>query len=77
MKKRIWCLFTSANDYDQPNNNLQAWWSEKPSLEDLEKVEVCKGAIRPVLDGILAGATIRLQNYFDTRLEEVAEGEVS
>ncbi|WP_037500590.1 hypothetical protein [Sphingomonas jaspsi] len=30
---KIWCLFSVANNYDQPDNNLEAWWPEKPSLE--------------------------------------------
>lgn len=35
MTDKIWCLFSIANDYDQPNNNLVAWWPAKPSLETL------------------------------------------
>lgn len=31
----IWCLFSVENNYDQPPNNLEAWWKEKPSLESL------------------------------------------
>lgn len=33
--KTIWCLFSVSNDYDQPDNNLNRWWSEKPSIEKL------------------------------------------
>ena len=33
----IFCLFSITNDYDQPPNNLVAWWSAKPSLEILSK----------------------------------------
>lgn len=33
--KSIWCLFSVANMYDQPEHNLVAWWGEKPSLEVL------------------------------------------
>lgn len=29
----IWCLFSVDSNYDQPDNNLVAWWNEKPSLE--------------------------------------------
>ena len=32
-KMKIWCLFSVRNEYDQPDNNLEAWWVEKPSLE--------------------------------------------
>jgi hypothetical protein len=31
----IWCLFSVSQEYDQPDNNLVAWWAEKPSLEEL------------------------------------------
>ena len=27
---KIWCLFSVVNDYDQPENNLVAWWETKP-----------------------------------------------
>ena len=36
-RKKIWCLFSIDNNYDQPDNNLVAWWSEKPSLFSLAK----------------------------------------
>jgi hypothetical protein len=32
---KIWCLFSVASEYDQPRNNLAAWWQEKPSIEKL------------------------------------------
>lgn len=31
----IWCLLSVDNNYDQPPNNLVAWWPDKPSLEVL------------------------------------------
>lgn len=31
----IWCLFSVENNYDQPQNNLVAWWKNKPQLETL------------------------------------------
>lgn len=33
--KTIWCLFGVENNYDQPDNNLLVWWSEKPSIEKI------------------------------------------
>lgn len=36
-KKSIWVLTSVACDYDQPPNNLEAWWSEKPTLAQLAK----------------------------------------
>lgn len=37
---QIWCLFSISNDYNQPKNNLIAWFSEKPSKRKL--VELVK-----------------------------------
>ena len=34
----IWALFSVDNEYNQPSNNLVAWWFEKPSFELLAKV---------------------------------------
>lgn len=33
----IWVLFSEDNHYDQPPNNLVAWWQTKPDLETLAK----------------------------------------
>jgi len=40
-KPFIWCLFSEANNYDQPRNNLVAWWQEKPTIEALAKYMAC------------------------------------
>lgn len=37
-KKFIYCLFSIANDYDQPDNNLLGFWFEKPSIDEISKV---------------------------------------
>ena len=37
-KKSIWVLTSVACDYCQPPNNLEAWWSEKPTAQQLAKV---------------------------------------
>jgi hypothetical protein len=36
-EKNIYALFSIDNNYDQPDNNLVAWWHDKPSLEVLSK----------------------------------------
>ena len=38
---KIWILTQIANDYNQPENDLVAWWPEKPSEEQLEAVLGC------------------------------------
>ena len=32
---KIYCLFSIANEYDQPSNNLEVFWTNKPSIEML------------------------------------------
>ncbi len=33
----IFCLFSILNEYDQPSNNLEMWWSKKPTIEFVAK----------------------------------------
>lgn len=76
----IWALFSVANNYDQPSNNLEAFWFDRPSLEATAKVLNLKfpGAtdedILTVVN-IWQGkeVCIRDTNY---RLEEIKEGKV-
>lgn len=35
--KEIYCLFSMDNQYDQPPHNLEAWFEEKPTIEELFK----------------------------------------
>lgn len=49
MKKTIWCLFSIDNQYDQPRNNLIAWFSVRPIIEDLNThfdKEMCVNLLR-------------------------------
>ena len=32
---KIWILTQIANDYNQPENDLVAWWPEKPTKEQV------------------------------------------
>ena len=77
--KTIYCVFSVANDYDQPSNNLEAWWDERPNLETLfkffntnmdndETVATVVDIWRGKNSRFYAGGT-----YY--RLEEVKEGE--
>ncbi len=77
--KKIWCLFSVANDYDQPDNNLVRWWAEKPTIETLAKFLATPLASAQD-DQIVAVVTIwggkpaRISaNDTMYRLEEVAE----
>lgn len=33
----VWMLFSVDNNYDQPENNLVAWWKDKPTFDQLAK----------------------------------------
>jgi hypothetical protein len=74
--KKIWCLFSIANAYDQPDNNLIAWWSEKPDINNLGnaldiRIDHCKSDVH--LYEILDGQTVRM-NDEALRLQSVEEG---
>lgn len=72
---KIWCLFSVANMYDQPNNNLVCWFEKKPSIEKLAQT---LGATLQGDDTILSIVNIsqgKKSRLFgaDYRLEEVGE----
>lgn len=82
MKAKIWCLFSVDANYDQPDNNLVAWWQEKPSIEKLAAFlsqpldKADDETIAKVVD-VWRGKRAHV-GYADTeyRLEEVPEGGV-
>jgi hypothetical protein len=65
---KIWCLFSIENEYNQPSNNLIAWWNEKPSQVKLQHI-----MLESNVNKLLNGYTVRYGNI-DFRLEEVKEG---
>ena len=87
MQDSIWCLFSIANNYDQPDNNLVAWFKEKPTFEKLLETFTnyfgdmkywdtkSKKLIGMFLQEILDGKEVRLNNE-DIRLNAICEGEV-
>jgi hypothetical protein len=80
-KSKIWCLFSVDNNYDQPNNNLVAWWSEKPSLEILGSALGVKLGEKDseavFLVNVWTGKNERHPDYeTNYRLEDVAEGRI-
>jgi hypothetical protein len=34
----IFCLFSIDNNYDQPDNNLVAWWPKRPNIAQVAAV---------------------------------------
>ena len=76
--QKIWCLFSVDNNYDQPPNNLVAWWSAKPSLDqfcaDLKwKFPTTEDADTVAIVKIWAGEKKRLSGT-DYRLAQIPEG---
>ena len=75
MANKIWVLFSVANEYDQPDNNLIAWWYHKPTTSQLaEMLKVTFDAAELALIAILGGETVRIGRYFDYSLREITEG---
>lgn len=75
---KIWCLFSIANDYDQPENNLERWWITKPSLEQLFRtllIEPSKATDWQIVAAtrVWAGEPQTIGEYH-YRLVEVEEG---
>jgi len=68
-KKSIWVLTSVLCNYDQPPHNLEAWWSEKPTVEQLTKmiypnVEVMDGLIDG-LEALIAGHVLNIPHCVD------------
>lgn len=78
-KTRIWALFSIDNNYDQPPNNLVAWWSEKPDIKTIaDAMNVNFAGARyngiVVVGKVWAGHAARCAFDTEYRLEEVEEG---
>ena len=77
----IWVLFSVENNYDQPENNLEIFWREKPSLEQLAKVILAKTLGKLTTEQIVSivelwtGKPTGFHNA-TCRLESIAEGVV-
>lgn len=77
---KIFCLFSVENNYDQPDNNLIAWWKEKPSFDTLAKAAGLKGfpcdADQDTLFVVNLWQGQPSQDKFNCayRLEELSEG---
>lgn len=81
-KPTIWCLFSVEQTYDQPDNNLRAWWAEKPTVEALGRYlarpldNSLDTEIVKLVDIWLGRPTLFRENDTTWRLEEVQEGGV-
>jgi len=74
----IWCLFSIYNEYNQPNDNLEAWWSQKHTFNMLSKVlniKVDKEKGNKYIGQLLKGQEVRMNNA-DYRLHTVKEGKL-
>lgn len=75
-KGSIWCLFSIQNEYDQPGNNLEAWWREKPDFKALSEalsLDFTGDENILIVVNIHQGGERRLHEC-DYRLDEVPEG---
>jgi len=78
---KIWALFSIANNYDQPENNLEAWWFEKPNFDTLSHALGWKPFTELDETGILYVVDLWKGSNKQThpggtsyRLEEIGEG---
>lgn len=77
---KIWCLFSVDQNYDQPNNNLVAWWTEKPILEVLfSTLNVTMGERDDTTVAVVkvwSGENVVVGFGTHYRLEHVSEGKL-
>ena len=73
MKNKIWALFSIENEYNQPDNNLEAWWNKKPTVNQIAKVIGIKEDI--MVEKVLKGFEVRI-SFVDYRLREIEEGKI-
>lgn len=73
---KIWCLFSIENNYDQPMNNLEAFWSHKPTFGDVKKLldPELKYYVSAdsIYDKLSRGEEVRFGGA-DYRIEEIQE----
>lgn len=73
--KTIWCLFSIQNNYDQPNNNLECAWIDKPHFNQLKAAISVSFASDGDIGAILLGSSVQIGSGGDTyRLEEIELG---
>lgn len=76
---KIWAMFSVDNNYDQPPNNLIAWWPAKPTLE---QVATAIGMKWPgetdeqilTVTKLWAGQALTVGSMTEYRIEELNEG---
>ena len=77
----IWCLFSIENNYDQPDNNLVAFWHSKPSIEKIAEAlgvkmdEAADEAIITIVNIYAGKGECRFDNT-DFSLNTVEPGQV-
>ncbi|HPG04751.1 MAG TPA: hypothetical protein P5256_06435 [Beijerinckiaceae bacterium] len=79
-RAKIIGLFSIDNNYDQPNNNLVAFWTEKPSIQAL--ASALRSAF-PASDDAVTLAIVKIWGgeehdigSVSYRLQDVTEGEI-
>lgn len=64
---KIWCIFSVANNYDQPKYNLEIAFSEKPTYKQLKKY------FNSEIAEVINKDAVRFSDV-DYRLEEIEIG---
>ncbi|WP_298845567.1 hypothetical protein [uncultured Clostridium sp.] len=65
----IWCLFSIANEYDQPDNNLECVWLTKPTFKQIRYIfGLAEGKW---IEDLLEGLKVRDAGHTEYRLKEI------
>lgn len=78
--KTIWCLFHIDNNYDQPDNNLIAWFDTFPTRDMIKQIKSKPQYIICALDdenmyNLLSKNLCSIPYNGEYRLQEVKSGE--
>lgn len=72
---KIWCLFSILNEYDQPDNNLVAWWATKPTFDVLaQALDFASSEPNERVWRVLKGQEVSIIGGCDYRLICIGEG---
>jgi hypothetical protein len=64
----IWCLFSIANQYDQPYNNLECAWLTKPTFDQVRPMLSIEDKL---IECLLKSIEVRDSSHTEYRLQEI------
>lgn len=70
-KTKIYCLFSIANEYDQPANNLVAFWFNYPTEEQIKSLAITYN--QEAIKELVKNGSYDFYGEINYRIEEVKE----